>query len=202
MFVKYLLEASAIALVSRYFIGKSPLDRGFLVLILSIAAAQLVVDIFAPQVAQGVRQGAGFSLGAKLIGGGMGIQTALGIKRSLSGEPHMAVSQMGGMMDDPMALEYYGNDRQLAPAPAGTAHQYAIYGNLIPTNGSGLRVRPDGSEVAEPEAYANPETEVQRPAPDNVDGDEPHQVNAIERFMDDREALEYYREDRDTKSKK
>ena len=102
----YVLEASTIALVSYYILGKSTLDRGVLMLMITIAASHIIMDLFAPKIGLASRQGSGFAIGSNLVGGGMGLQTALGMKRTLKG-------QVGGM-DDKIALDYYGHDRNLS----------------------------------------------------------------------------------------
>jgi hypothetical protein len=121
--ITYLLEASAIALVNRYILGRSSLDRGVLTLMIMIAASHIVMDLFAPAIATASRQGTGFGLGAKMIGGGP--QAAAAMKRILQRK-----GQLGGM-DDPVAMDYYKNQGRLSD---DTARGGPIYGSMIATS--------------------------------------------------------------------
>lgn len=97
---EYILQAAAIALISRYFLGRTPLDRGLFILIISIAVSQLVVDLFAPDVGIYMRQGVGFSIGRELVGqkgGSMGLHTALETQRTLK--------QSGGGLQSALGIQ-------------------------------------------------------------------------------------------------
>lgn len=186
--VTYILEAVAIALVSRYFLGKSALDRKVLILIITIAASHIVVDLFAPGISDGMRQGAGFGMSSKLIqsGGTGGLQGALGMKRSLNGN----ATQVGGMMDDPVAYDYYSHGCQLSGEVLEP--KYAEYAAMTATD-----VGADGESgttkaVAPAEVEAVVEDWDIPGAKDSIKGEMSKEINVIERFMDDREALEHY----------
>jgi hypothetical protein len=190
--ITYVLEAAAITLVSRYMLGKTALDRGVLMLMITIAVSHIVMDLFAPLVGTASRQGSGFALGTQLVqgGGGMGLQAGLGMKRSLAGVGHgqtggamglqaalgmkrslSGQEQIGGM-DDRVALDYYGHDRK--PTGAVKDPKYAMHGSMIATNGPNLN--PSPSSPCDPVPVK--------------------QVNVLERFIDDRQALDYYQNDR------
>jgi hypothetical protein len=67
--IVYILEASAIAIVGKVVIGRSPIDTGLFILIATLAAANIVMDLYAPRISPSMRQGAGFGLGMKQVGG-------------------------------------------------------------------------------------------------------------------------------------
>ena len=67
--IVYILEASAIAIVGKVVIGKSPIDTSLFILIGMLAAANIVMDLYAPKISPSMRQGAGFGLGMKQVGG-------------------------------------------------------------------------------------------------------------------------------------
>lgn len=70
--VKYVLEGVAVAVAAYYFTRKRTNPQEVLMLGLVAAATLLVLDTFAPAVAGGARQGAGFGLGYNLVGGACG----------------------------------------------------------------------------------------------------------------------------------
>jgi ABC-type Co2+ transport system permease subunit len=66
--VKYLIEGIAIALIA-YTIPKKRLDlEEVIVIALSAAAIFAILDTFLPSIAVSARQGAGFGVGANLVG--------------------------------------------------------------------------------------------------------------------------------------
>jgi ABC-type Co2+ transport system permease subunit len=66
--VKYLVEGFAVA-VACFLIGKNKLSNEEIMLIaLTAAAVFAVLDMFAPAISYSARQGAGFGLGANLVG--------------------------------------------------------------------------------------------------------------------------------------
>ena len=71
--IVYILEASAIAIVGKIILGRSPLDTSIFILIATLAAANIIVDLYAPQLSTSLRQGTGFSLGLQQVGGSLKI---------------------------------------------------------------------------------------------------------------------------------
>jgi ABC-type Co2+ transport system permease subunit len=67
--VKYLLEGVAVAVVAFYVTGKQTNLQDVALIGLSAAVSFLVLDMFAPAVGAGSRQGAGFGIGYNLAGG-------------------------------------------------------------------------------------------------------------------------------------
>lgn len=68
--VKYLLEGLAVA-AAAFYIPRVKSDlREIAMIALTAAAVFALLDQFAPRVAVGARQGAGFGIGFKLVGGG------------------------------------------------------------------------------------------------------------------------------------
>jgi len=68
--VKYLLEGIAVSVAAFYLTQKKNNLQEVLVLGIVAAASFLILDQFAPGVAGGARQGAGFGVGYQLVGGG------------------------------------------------------------------------------------------------------------------------------------
>ena len=67
--IKYLIEGLAVAICA-YAIPKKPLNVEEIVIIALMAAATFsVLDVFIPAMGSSARGGAGFGLGANLIGG-------------------------------------------------------------------------------------------------------------------------------------
>src|SRR5947208_16330681 len=67
--ILYLLEGSAIT-IAIYLITKKQLQASELfTLSLSIGVTFMILDLFAPEIGAGARQGAGFGLGFKQVGG-------------------------------------------------------------------------------------------------------------------------------------
>jgi ABC-type Co2+ transport system permease subunit len=73
-FLKYIFEGLMVA-IAAYFIPNTKLPPKELLMIALVAAATFaVLDLFAPSVGSSVRNGAGFGIGANLVGfpgGGM-----------------------------------------------------------------------------------------------------------------------------------
>jgi hypothetical protein len=68
LYIKYLLEGIAVA-VAAYFIPRKKVEITEIIFIaLSAAATFAVLDIFAPKVGDGARKGAGFGIGANVVG--------------------------------------------------------------------------------------------------------------------------------------
>ena len=68
LYIKYLLEGIAVA-VAAYFIPIKKVEITEIIFIaLSAAATFAVLDIFAPKVGDGARKGAGFGIGANVVG--------------------------------------------------------------------------------------------------------------------------------------
>ena len=68
-FIVYILEATAIAVVGTVVLGRSPIDTSLFLLIASLASANIIMDLYAPKISGSMRQGAGFGLGMKQVGG-------------------------------------------------------------------------------------------------------------------------------------
>tara|TARA_B110000971_G_C19781346_1_gene395464 strand:- start:190 stop:474 length:285 start_codon:yes stop_codon:yes gene_type:complete len=66
--VKYLVEGGAVA-VAAYYIPKKKMELEEIVMIAITAAATFaLLDMFAPSISSAARQGAGFGVGANLVG--------------------------------------------------------------------------------------------------------------------------------------
>lgn len=67
---KYIFEGLIVAVAAFFIPGNHKLSVGEIVLLGLIAAATFsILDLFAPSIGATVRSGAGFSLGASLVGG-------------------------------------------------------------------------------------------------------------------------------------
>lgn len=97
--LKYLLESLAIAFVAKYLMNKGTSLNQIIIFTLSVTVALFILDLFAPDVAKGTRQGAGFGIGFKMTGGGGADQIET--------------------MDDPVALDYYEHDHMPKVTPIG-----------------------------------------------------------------------------------
>ena len=71
-YLKYLLEGLAVAAAAYYIPQKKTSLREVAMIALTAAATFAVLDIFAPAIASGARQGAGFGIGANHVGFGEG----------------------------------------------------------------------------------------------------------------------------------
>ena len=67
--IKYILEGIAVAIVTSIISGGKVSLYGLLTLSLTVTLVLAVLDLYAPLTAMGARQGAGFGLGFKLVGG-------------------------------------------------------------------------------------------------------------------------------------
>ena len=78
--IKYLVEGGAVA-VAAYFIPRRKMDLQEVAMIaLTAAAVFAILDLYAPGVAMGARQGAGFGIGAAQVGfKGMGMPGVPGL---------------------------------------------------------------------------------------------------------------------------
>tara|TARA_B110000208_G_C11664244_1_gene392827 strand:- start:291 stop:575 length:285 start_codon:yes stop_codon:yes gene_type:complete len=66
--VKYLVEGGAVA-VAAYYIPKKKMEIEEIIMIAITAAATFaLLDMFAPSISGAARQGAGFGIGANLVG--------------------------------------------------------------------------------------------------------------------------------------
>src|SRR3989338_6828550 len=127
--VKYLLEGIAIVIVAWYIPQRNMNPRELLIIAVSVTVARILLDQFAPRVAQGTRQGMGFGIGLNQVGVHMGgghddepvgrcfscgkLRTTQ-ITDADFGKEQIEVSPMiEGMiegMDDPQALDYYSHE--------------------------------------------------------------------------------------------
>lgn len=66
--IKYVIEGGAVA-AALYLIGKNKLSVEEIVLVaLTAAAVFAILDMFSPSISYAARQGAGFGLGANMVG--------------------------------------------------------------------------------------------------------------------------------------
>lgn len=102
----YLFEGVAIT-IAIYLISKKQLAVAEVVtLSLTIAVTFMVLDLFAPEVGSSARQGTGFGLGFKQIGGNSNPGLYYGSKGCPTGKCGQKGNILEGM-DDPVAIEYY-----------------------------------------------------------------------------------------------
>lgn len=114
--VTYLLEGVAVT-IAIYLIAlnaKTQLQvKELITLALTVGVTFMILDLFAPAVSQGARQGAGFGLGFKQVGGGTAFPNSYygnsGTENfSGCGPNGCAVrSPVVEGMDDPVAIQYY-----------------------------------------------------------------------------------------------
>lgn len=155
---KYALESLAIALCAKYVLKRSNYKEVILMTI-SVMATLLVLDMFAPNVAAGTRQGAGFGLGGNLV-------------------------QAGGSAHSDVREDYYKNNRN-------PKKQIPMFAHYAPIDG------PETNEKLVSEGSAECGNELDKLTAAHANQTTiPEQVNVIERFMDDRQALNYYGNDR------
>ncbi len=69
-FFKYAFEGTIVALAAYFIPGKKLGAEEILIIALVAAATFAVLDLFAPSIGQSARMGAGFGLGANLVGFG------------------------------------------------------------------------------------------------------------------------------------
>lgn len=67
--LKYVLEGLAVAVVAYYLTGAKTKPREIAMIGVSAALTFFVLDLFAPAVGLGTRQGAGFGIGHSMVGG-------------------------------------------------------------------------------------------------------------------------------------
>jgi GTPase involved in cell partitioning and DNA repair len=65
--VKYALEGVAVALAAYYFSGKLKINEIGMISLTAMATFA-ILDVYAPGISSGARQGAGFGIGAGLVG--------------------------------------------------------------------------------------------------------------------------------------
>lgn len=65
--VKYALEGVAVALAAYYFSGKLKINEIGMISLTAMATFA-ILDVYAPGISPGARQGAGFGIGAGLVG--------------------------------------------------------------------------------------------------------------------------------------
>lgn len=83
--IKYALEGLAVAIAAHY-IPKRGVDVQDVAMIAFTAAAMfLVLDLFAPGVANGARMGAGFGIGAQQVGFGRSAMSAVPLMEPMTG---------------------------------------------------------------------------------------------------------------------
>ena len=68
--LKYVLEGIAVAVAAFYISRKNTNLQEVAMIGLTAAVAFFVLDLFAPNVASGARQGSGFGIGMNMVGGG------------------------------------------------------------------------------------------------------------------------------------
>ena len=67
--VKYISEGTAVALAARYIPAKKININEVAMIALTAACVFAMLDLYAPSVSLGVRQGAGFAIGSSVVGG-------------------------------------------------------------------------------------------------------------------------------------
>jgi hypothetical protein len=68
-YIKYLLESFGIALAGKVFLGRNIDIRELITITLMITSTLIILDKFAPEIGKSTRQGSGFGLGMKMVGG-------------------------------------------------------------------------------------------------------------------------------------
>ena len=66
--VKYLIEGAAVALAAYYIPSKKPKGEEVVMIAITAAATFALLDLFAPSIGDAARSGAGFGLGANMVG--------------------------------------------------------------------------------------------------------------------------------------
>lgn len=66
--IKYLVEGAAVAVAAFYFPKKKMNIEDIVMIAVTAAATFAVLDLYAPSVSVAARQGAGFGVGANLVG--------------------------------------------------------------------------------------------------------------------------------------
>jgi hypothetical protein len=197
----YLLEAIAIAFVSRFLMGKKSLDMETALLAITITAAHIVLDLFAPEVGTASRQGTGFNIGHRQVqsGGTGGLQGALGMQRALRPVQSGGTGGLQGALGMQRTLRRKQNgggfetitvlSQDQAPPPRAPP----VFMEPIPLSVVQVATQPKQNFEERCEASFLPTSE------DIADeATAPPQINTIERFMDDKMALNYYNSNRNT----
>lgn len=66
--IKYLIEGFCVAVAAFYIPGKTLKMEEILMIAITAAATFAILDMFAPSIGSATRQGAGFGVGANLVG--------------------------------------------------------------------------------------------------------------------------------------
>lgn len=66
--IKYLIEGGAVAIVAFYLPEKQMKIENILVIAITAACTFAILDMWAPSISNTARQGAGFGIGANLVG--------------------------------------------------------------------------------------------------------------------------------------
>ena len=66
--IKYLIEGACVAVAAFYIPGRSLEVQEIALLAITAAATFAILDMYAPSIGQATRQGAGFGVGANLVG--------------------------------------------------------------------------------------------------------------------------------------
>ena len=79
--VKYVLEGMAVAVAAFYLTKKRTNPQDVVMIGLVAAATFAVLDLYAPAVALGARQGSGFGIGQSLVGGAESLSKTKGVRQ-------------------------------------------------------------------------------------------------------------------------
>ena len=66
--LKYLLEGIAVALAAKYIPSREIALNEVMMIAVTAALTFFILDLFSPSIASGARMGAGFGVGANLVG--------------------------------------------------------------------------------------------------------------------------------------
>ena len=158
----YLLEGFAIT-IAIFLITKKRLQTAELfTLALTIGVTFMVLDLFSPQIAAGARQGAGFGLGFKQVGGAQPSDDPEGYPSGVScsgGQCNLATIEG---MDDPVAIQYYKQYNPLYeasnfPPPLNT------YEMTRPRAPEYDQAQPQNQTNQMPESFSDYQTQPQQP---------------------------------------
>jgi hypothetical protein len=109
--VKFLLEGLAVAMASHLVAGGKLDVKEIVMLGLTAAAVFMVLEYYAPSVAVGARHGAGFGIGAKMVGGGY--FSPVDDDQGPSGYSLAEYAQVGGYDED----ELVAPKEEVIPSP-------------------------------------------------------------------------------------
>lgn len=187
--LKYIFEAFGIAFVSKYVMGHKGTAQDVIALTVTITLCMLILDMWTPGIGAYARQGAGFGLGMRQIGG-----CGCDIKDVKGG------TDLIERMDDPVAYDYYINDS--IPSHGIADNKNSLYDTLIASHLSPPTAKPvktatkdthEGMDDPIAEYYYNhngtPPTQGVAPGHPIYDTLiatrlEAPQVNVMERFLD------------------